>query len=62
MKLVKKLLVLSLLIPSLAFACGYDDKNINRSTGDMGIVIERATGSILIVEHSGDSILCRFYR
>ncbi len=37
-----------------AFACDGE-----RSTGDMGIVIERATGSLLIVEHSSDSILCR---
>ncbi len=29
------------------------------ATGDMGIVMERATGSILVVEHSTDSILCR---
>ncbi len=30
-----------------------------RGTGDMGIVIERATGSVLIIEHSKGSILAR---
>lgn len=29
------------------------------ATGDLGVVVERATGSLLIVEHSDDSILCR---
>ena len=28
-----------------------------RGTGDMGIVIERASGSVLVVEHSTDTIL-----
>ena len=59
MKQLKKILVLSILIPSFVLACGNNDRTLNRSTGDMGIVIERATGSILIVEHSKDSILCR---
>ena len=30
-----------------------------RGTGDLGLVIERASGSILIVEHTGRSILAR---
>ena len=30
-----------------------------RGTGDMGVVIERAEGSLLIVEHSSDRILCQ---
>ena len=30
-----------------------------RGTGDLGIVIERASGSVLVVEHSNDSILHR---
>ncbi len=30
-----------------------------RGTGDLGIVVERASGSVLVVEHSGDSILHR---
>ncbi|WP_196140164.1 cytochrome D1 domain-containing protein [Aliikangiella sp. G2MR2-5] len=30
-----------------------------RSTGDMGIIIERASGSLLVVEHSHNKILCR---
>ena len=30
-----------------------------RGTGDLGIVIERATGSVLIVEHSTDTVLTR---
>jgi len=30
-----------------------------RGTGDLGLVIERASGSVLVVEHSGDSALRR---
>jgi protein NirF len=30
-----------------------------RGTGDLGVVIERASGSVLIVEHSGETILRR---
>ena len=30
-----------------------------RGTGDLGVVIERASGSVLVVEHSNDSILHR---
>jgi protein NirF len=30
-----------------------------RGTGDMGIVIERASGSVLVVEHSSDTVLHR---
>ena len=30
-----------------------------RGSGDLGIVVERASGSVLVVEHSSDSILCR---
>lgn len=54
MKYLKKIIILLALIPAVSFACAPE-----RSTGDMGIVIERATGSLLVVEHSGDSILCR---
>jgi len=31
----------------------------NRGTGDLGVVVEREKGSLLIVEHSSDQILCR---
>ena len=30
-----------------------------RGTGDMGIIIERASGSVLVVEHSGETIVHR---
>ncbi|MEH6584280.1 MAG: cytochrome D1 domain-containing protein [Halioglobus sp.] len=30
-----------------------------RGTGDMGIIIERASGSVLVVEHSGETVLHR---
>ncbi|WP_444995263.1 cytochrome D1 domain-containing protein [Aliikangiella sp. IMCC44359] len=39
---------------NFSFSC-----NLSRSTGDMGIVIERASGSLLIVEHTNDQILCQ---
>ena len=28
-----------------------------RSTGDMGVIIERATGQLLIVEHSNNTVI-----
>jgi protein NirF len=34
-------------------------ENQLRGTGDLGIVIERATGSVLVVEHTNDSIIGR---
>lgn len=43
---------------ALAFgvtACAHD----LRGTGDMGLVIERATGSILVVDHSASKPLGR---
>lgn len=30
-----------------------------RGTGDLGVIIERENGSLLIVEHSSDRVLCR---
>jgi len=54
MRAIKFILLLALLATQTALACG-----TNRSTGDMGIVIERASGSLLVVEHSSDTILCR---
>ncbi|MEH6468762.1 MAG: cytochrome D1 domain-containing protein [Porticoccus sp.] len=30
-----------------------------RGTGDLGVIVERENGSLLIVEHSGDRVLCR---
>jgi len=54
MNLAKIILAVFLLLPLNLWACAD-----NRSTGDMGIIIERATGSILVVEHSGETILCR---
>ncbi|MCW8878431.1 MAG: hypothetical protein OQK04_10065 [Kangiellaceae bacterium] len=54
MKLIK-LSVLAL----VALCASVEACEENRSTGDMGIIIERATGSLLIVEHSGNQVLCR---
>lgn len=54
MRVLKIILWLSLCFPGILLACGN-----SRTTGDMGIVIERATGSLLVVEHSNDEILCR---
>jgi protein NirF len=31
----------------------------SRGTGDLGVVVEREKGSLLIVEHSSDQVLCR---
>lgn len=38
---------------------GSTPENALRGTGDLGIVIERTTGSVLIVEHSRDQVLAR---
>lgn len=57
MKITKLLLILGLLLCSLQVSA--DGCDGTRSTGDMGIIVERATGSILIVEHSNNQILCR---
>ncbi len=54
MRLRHFILLAMLALPIISFAC-----DVNHSTGDMGIVIERATGSILIVEHSDDTVICR---
>ena len=54
MKWNKLLFVFLILLPFDLLACAD-----NRSTGDMGIIIERATGSLLVVEHSNATILCR---
>lgn len=51
MRVLLKLLIL-LLVPTLAHAD-------LRGTGDLGIIIERASGSVLVVEHSGETILHR---
>ncbi len=47
-----RLLLLVCLLPLLGAAT-------LRGTGDLGIVIERASGSVLVVEHSSDTILHR---
>lgn len=44
------------LTPLAMAACDKDDV---RGTGDLGVIVERATGSVLIVEHSEGSVLCR---
>ena len=46
------LLVCLSLVPNLASA-------ELRGTGDLGIIVERASGSVLVVEHSGNTILHR---
>jgi len=49
MKLKWPMLLVSLIaLPALADV---------RGTGDMGIIIERATGQLLIVEHSNNTII-----
>jgi len=45
---VKLLLVLLLLLSNVSWA---------RGTGDLGIIIERATGSVKVVENSGNTVL-----
>jgi len=62
MKLLKYLLILivtplSLLVSSISFsACQMPDK---MATGDLGVIIERMDGSVLIVNNTSLSILCR---
>jgi len=58
MSILRILLVAGLLIGVAAFDAQASCAT-GRATGDMGVVIERASGSLLIVEHSTDSILCR---
>jgi protein NirF len=53
---IKTILLTIVMLCSAALAWGKDPL---RGTGDLGIVIERATGSVLVVEHSNDSILGR---
>lgn len=46
------ILLAVLLLPAMAGA-------EPRGSADLGIVVERASGSVLVVEHSNDAILCR---
>lgn len=46
------ILLAVLLLPAMASA-------EPRGSADLGIVVERASGSVLVVEHSNDAILCR---
>lgn len=57
---MKKLLLAPLLSLSLA-ACSISgiQQSTLRGTGDLGIVIERAAGNVLIVEHSNNQVLAR---
>ncbi|MDX2349244.1 MAG: cytochrome D1 domain-containing protein [Porticoccus sp.] len=47
----------------LAFTCISIDSlacaTTPRGTGDLGVVVERENGSLLVVEHSSDQVLCR---
>ncbi len=54
-----KTLLISLGLVLCSFSAIGKSCDPKRSTGDMGIIIERATGSLLIVEHSNQQILCR---
>ena len=54
--LLMGLCTLSLFFPGLSL--GSADTQL-RGTGDLGIVIERAAGSVLVVEHSTDTVLHR---
>lgn len=54
-KLAILLSLVCLALPAWAEQC---DLGL-RGTGDLGVVVERARGSLLIVEHSSDRILCR---
>ena len=48
-----------ILLSLLLTACAAQMQTDLRGTGDLGVIIERATGSVLIVETSGQSILGR---
>ncbi|NOQ36620.1 MAG: protein nirF, partial [Methylococcaceae bacterium] len=45
------------LLPVLAFFLSFNSQAEPRATGDLGVVIERAEGSALIIEHSQQTIL-----
>ncbi len=47
--------ILSVVLPLQTWAC--DGKL--RGTGDLGVVVEREKGNLLIVEHTSDQVLCR---
>ncbi|VAW77729.1 Heme d1 biosynthesis protein NirF [hydrothermal vent metagenome] len=51
---MKSLLMVTLLM--LTFVTGAIATEL-RGTGDLGVVVERANGKLLVVEHSGDSLL-----
>ncbi len=46
-------------LQTAATAATIDNQNALRGTGDLGIVIERAGGSVLVIEHSHDQVLGR---
>ena len=50
------LTALALIAPAAALA---QDGSTLRGTGDLGVVIERATGSVLVVDQSDRAALCR---
>jgi len=51
-------IVLALLMAGMA-GCACADKAMLRGTGDLGVIIERAAGSVQVVETAGQSILAR---
>jgi len=56
---ILRLLLVAGLLTGMAVFDAQASCATGRATGDMGVVIERASGSLLVVEHSTDSILCR---
>jgi len=51
-------IVLALLMAGVA-GCACADKAVLRGTGDLGVIIERAAGSVQVVETAGQSMLAR---
>lgn len=51
-------LLAGLMMLSVSAWSGACDSQL-RGTGDLGVVVERAQGTLLIVEHSSDRVLCR---
>ena len=59
---MKKFLLAAVLAPVMSLsltACSLNQSADLRGTGDLGVVIERAEGNVLIVEHSNNEILAR---
>ena len=56
---VVAILVLTLLVVALATASGLSAASELRGTGDLGLVVERASGSLQVIETTGNSALGR---